>query len=82
VSKFDLKEYARRGASARAAELRAELAAIYKAFPDLRRGVAVTATPPARKTRARKRKPMSAGQKKEVSVRMKKCWAAHRTARG
>jgi hypothetical protein len=64
-----------------AAELSAELTAICKAFPDLRRGAAVTVTPLARKTRARKRKPMSAGQKKEVSVRMKKCWAAHRKAR-
>jgi hypothetical protein len=42
----------------------------------LRRGATGTATPPARKTRARKRKPMSAGQKKEVSVRMKNYWAA------
>ena len=33
---FDMKDYARRGAEARIAELNQELEAIYGAFPDLR----------------------------------------------
>jgi hypothetical protein len=37
LAKFDLKEYARRGATARVSELKAELAEIYRAFPDLSR---------------------------------------------
>ena len=42
MAKFDLREYARRGATVRASELNAELAEIYRAFPDLRRGGAST----------------------------------------
>ena len=42
MAKFDLREYARRGATARASELAAELAEIYRAFPDLRRGASAT----------------------------------------
>jgi hypothetical protein len=38
LAKFDLREYARRGATTRAAELKAELDEIYRAFPDLRAG--------------------------------------------
>jgi hypothetical protein len=38
LAKFDLREYARRGATTRAAELKAELDEIYRAFPDLRTG--------------------------------------------
>ena len=76
---FDLKAYARRGAEARIAELTAELNDIYKAFPDLRRGTArpITSTGGAGKGR-RKRKPMSAAQKAQVSNRMKAYWAARR----
>jgi hypothetical protein len=37
LAKFDLREYARRGATARVSELKAELAEIYRAFPDLSR---------------------------------------------
>jgi hypothetical protein len=36
LAKFDLKAYARTGAAARVGELNDELAAIYRAFPDLR----------------------------------------------
>jgi hypothetical protein len=84
VAKFNLKEYARRGAEARVAELRAELAQIYRAFPDMNRGGGAAdgqtaAAQPAGSPRAR-RKGMSAAQKKAVSVRMKKYWAARRKA--
>ena len=90
MAKFDLKEYARRGAEARVTELTAELETIYGAFPELRRGrgrvpATVTAgaegsTAPARGRRHRK--PMSAAMKKAVSIRMKKYWAERRKASG
>ena len=40
MAKFDLKAYARQGAAARVAELNAELAAIFRVFPELRSGAA------------------------------------------
>jgi hypothetical protein len=81
LAKFDLKEYARRGAEARISELTQELAAIYRAFPDLRQGRA--AAPPRTTGGAiRRRKPMTAAQKREVSRRMKKYWAERRKAHG
>ena len=76
---IDLKAYARRGAEARIAELTAELNAIYKAIPDLRRGSArPTASTTGAGGRRRRRKPMSAAQKAAVSKRMKKYWAERR----
>ena len=77
LATFDIKEYARRGAEARAHELTQELAAIYRAFPGLRRGGSAAASGG---TAVRRRKPMTAAQKREVSRRMKKYWAARRKA--
>jgi hypothetical protein len=79
---FDLKAYARRGAEARIAELTAELNDIYKAFPDLRRGATRAPASNAGAVGRRRRKPMSAVQKAEVSKRMKKYWAARRAKKG
>jgi hypothetical protein len=73
---FDLKAYARRGAEARIAALTAELNDIYKAFPDLRSGGASASQVAG--GRRRKRRGMTAGQKAEVSKRMKAYWAARR----
>jgi hypothetical protein len=81
VAKFDLKAYARQGAAARVAELNAELAAIYRVFPDLRSGAAKGAAAAAG-ARKRKRSPMTAVQKAEVSRRMKKYWAARKAKKG
>jgi len=82
LAKFDLKEYARRGAEARVAELTSELATIYRAFPGLRRGaVSAAAATTTVRTARRRRKPMSAAQKRAVSVRMKKYWASRRKAK-
>jgi hypothetical protein len=79
LAKFDLRQYARDGARARAEELKAELAKIYRLFPDLRgdgtRG-GRRATGSAR--RPRRRKVMTAAQRKAVSLRMKKYWASRR----
>jgi hypothetical protein len=79
LANFNLKEYARVGAEARVRELTAELAQIYRAFPDLRRSGRLGAgSSPGTTPRGRRRKPMSAAQKKAVGARMKKYWAARR----
>jgi hypothetical protein len=79
---IDLKAYARRGAEARIAELTAELNDIYRAFPDLRRGSARSATATTgANARRRRRKSMSAAQKAAVSKRMKAYWAARRRSK-
>jgi hypothetical protein len=87
----DLKALAARGAAARVAELQAELSSLYKAFPGLRKGniddpftrrriIANTEDGttilPGRSRR--RRKPMSAAQKADVSKRMKAYWAKRR----
>jgi hypothetical protein len=81
LAKVDLKEYARLGAQSRVDQLQAELAEIYRAFPGLRSrggrkssrttGAADAAPAPRRRT-------MTAAQKREVSRRMKRYWAARR----
>lgn len=80
MAKFDVNKYALLGAEARVAELNAELSEIYRAFPALRarrgRAAAGAGEPAAR----RRRKPMTAAQKKAVSIRMKKYWAGRRKA--
>ena len=85
---FDLKTYARVGAQARLAELQHEMDAIFRAFPDLRvvgrgrRGKAAASAASddgAGVARGRRRrKPMTAAQRKAVGLRMKKYWAARR----
>jgi hypothetical protein len=80
LAKFDLREYARDGARARAEELRAELAQIYRLFPDLRGGTSTGRRPTGPARRARRRKAMTAAQRKAVSLRMKKYWASRRKA--
>jgi len=83
LSRDELRRLARLGALSRLAELRREEAAIRAAFPDLFRAgrgkAAGTAAAPAK--RARKRRKMSAAEKKAVSERMKKYWADRRKAR-
>jgi len=91
VAKLDLKAYALQGAAVRVGELREELAAIYRAFPVLRKGNIDGGFTRRRLAntdggttllvrRKRKRKPMMAAQRAEVSRRMKKYWAARRKA--
>jgi hypothetical protein len=73
---------ARLGAVARLEQLHQEEAAIRSEFPELfgrgRRAAAVTVEKPAKRKRARNRKPMTAAQKKAVSERMRKYWAERR----
>ena len=94
MAKFDLSQYARRGAELRIAELNQELESIYTAFPDLRasragrRGgrprAAAKSTPgPGARVApaARRRSAMTAAQRRAVSARMKKYWAERRKAK-
>jgi hypothetical protein len=102
LAKFDLREYARRGATVRASELNAELAEIYRAFPDLRRGGASTGSTgktdgrtragraarlaaegnaTSGSTTTRRRRTMSAADRKAVSERMRRYWAQRRKAK-
>ena len=87
MAKFDINSYARRGAQIRISELTDELESIYTAFPDLRAGrrggrrpqnaVGTTGTGGATAGR-RRRRGMSAAQRKAVSARMKRYWADRR----
>jgi hypothetical protein len=81
-----LREYARIGAIRRLEELRQEEAKIRAAFPELfrgkRRGLAANTGNGADDGAAsRKRWRMNSAQRKAVSDRMKKYWAARRKAK-
>jgi hypothetical protein len=79
-------ELARKGAEHRYQELKAEIAALRKYFPDLagaprskRPQIDVSSEPAATIDRPRrKRRRMSAAARKAVSRRMKKYWATRR----
>jgi hypothetical protein len=78
-----IRQLARTGAVARLNELKAEIAAIERAFPDLAgggRSGRPRATDAALVAKKRTRKPMTAAQKKAVGERMKKYWVARRKA--
>ncbi len=85
---IDMRAYARRGAEARLAELNAEMADIYRAFPALRkeahdppfirRGPKALRIDGGTAAGGRKRKGMTAAQRKAVGERMKKYWAERR----
>jgi hypothetical protein len=74
-----MREYAVRGAEAALNQLKAEITAIEKAFPELGRGGrTVQRTVERGRQRARQ---MSAAARKAVSVRMKRYWAERRKAK-
>lgn len=83
----DLRRFARLGAMRRLEDIRQEEAAIRSAFPELFRGggraakAASAKAAPAAKATRRKRSKMSAAARKAVSLRMKKYWAARRSAK-
>ena len=77
-----LQELARRGAELALNELRAEIVAIERTFPELalpsrRRTLRRTVSQATRRTRT-----MSAAARKAVSERMKRYWAERRKAKG
>ena len=91
-----IAQYARIGAKTRLNELRAEIAEIERAFPGLgaparrkpgrpRAGANTddgqTVGTEARSRKLRRRKPMTAAQKAQVSKRMKAYWAQRRNAK-
>jgi hypothetical protein len=80
---IDRKTYARIGAEARIREIAAELAAIRRMFPNLQNShhaLAMSGAVPA--AERRKRRPMTAAQRKAVSGWMRRYWAKRRAARG
>jgi hypothetical protein len=90
-----LREYARLGAERRLQELRTELASLKNVFPELfrpgRRAGSPASSSAASATadestsaprRRRRRGGMSPAQRRAVSERMKKYWAARRKAKG
>ena len=86
LSRSDLLRLARTGAEARARELVDELDAIYRSFPGLQRarqtrgGRGANARTRKRRSGGRKRSGWSAVQRKAVSDRMRKYWAAKKAA--
>ena len=79
LSGEQLKALARQGAAQRYQELQAEMAALVATFPELRRGGRGAAAPAAG---SRRRRTMTAAQRKEVSERMSRYWAARRAEKG
>ena len=77
-----LRELARTGAQVALERMRAEIAAIERAFPEL---AAIPRSPQAVrrsvKTATRRSRRMSAAARKAVSQRMKRYWAERRKAR-
>ena len=76
-----LRELARAGAEQAVKQLRAEIIAIERTFPELklpeaRRAIRESVTEATRRTRR-----MSAAARKAVSARMKRYWAERRKAR-
>jgi hypothetical protein len=90
ISREELLRLARAGAVARLSDLRAELDAIYSAFPDLRSGGGGTRARAGRRSAAGNRtarsgaakRAWSAADRKAVSDRMKKYWAMRRAKAG
>jgi len=79
LSTDKLRELARRGAEHALNELRAEIIAIERAFPELARGRRAVRT--SVRTATKRAKTMSAAARAEVSRRMKRYWAERRKAK-
>jgi hypothetical protein len=79
LDREELRRLARVGAIKRLEEIRREEAALRSAFPELFRTGGLRAPAGGGRKRGRRR-PMSAGEKKAVSDRMKKYWADRRKA--
>ena len=73
----DMNQWAKLGAAARLKELQEETAAIYRAFPELRRGSAAAMTSSPRGKRTRR---FSAAGKAAISEGMRKYWARRKAA--
>ena len=80
LNQEQLRRLARLGAVARLEQLREEEAAIRAEFPELFGGRRGNGEAKGAGVRRRRRKAMSAAQRKEVSERMRKYWAERRKA--
>ena len=80
MDRSELLRLAQLGAQARLNTLKSEIQEIYRQFPGLRSGRGVQATGSAPGRRGRRRK-MSAAERKAVSERMTRYWAARRKAK-
>jgi hypothetical protein len=79
----DLRAFARVGAQLRLEEVRSEIAAILRTFPDLAKSTGARhASSTARAPKARKRRKLSAAARKAISDAQKKRWAAQRAKKG
>jgi hypothetical protein len=76
-----LRELARAGAAEALKELRAEIVAIERTFPELRLTQARRAVRRSVNTASRRTRQMSAAARQAVSKRMKRYWAERRKAR-
>jgi len=76
-----LKNLARRGAEVALEELRAEIVAIERTFPELRLSARRRALGRSVRAATSRTRRMSAAARKAVSARMKKYWAERRKAR-
>ena len=76
-----LRELARVGAEQALGQLRAEIIAIERAFPELRLRQGRHALRRSAKQAASRTRQMSAAARKAVSVRMKRYWAERRKAK-
>ena len=78
VDRQQLRQWAITGAERRLLEIASEAEAIHRAFPELRQQAGSGAARRARTGKSRRRGGMSAANRKAVSERMKKYWAARR----
>jgi hypothetical protein len=82
MAPVELRRLAVVGARARLVELKAEIASLVRAFPEIgRAGSATAGAVVVRRAKPGRKTPMSAAERREVSERMKKYWAARRAAR-
>ncbi len=81
MAQDELRALALVGARARYADLRSELNALLRTFPELgRSGAAAPAV--RRRKKAGRKSPMTAAERRQVSERMKKYWAERRASKG
>lgn len=71
----ELRRLARVGAEVRLGELRAEVAAIERTFPELGRAAGGTRNDLTPRPTRKKRRQMTAAQKQAISERMRRYWA-------
>jgi hypothetical protein len=80
MADMDTKQLVRLGAATRVAQIKTELAALYRAYPSLRgTGAAAGRAGAAAPVRRKKRK-VSAAQREAARLRMTKYWAERKKA--